>query len=240
MIKMKNLVISTGAGISAESGISTFRDSGGLWEQHNVMDVASDEGFARNPALVHQFYNDRRRQLLEAKPNAAHYGLVELEKHFNVNVVTQNVDDLHERAGSKNVLHLHGELMKVRSMTHPERVYTLPCSELSDKGLDTSPDTVDAFGDHVRPHIVFFGEAVPNFDPACRLAAKADIFVVIGTTLAVYPAAALLQYAPPSAEIYYIDPNPAAVPSHVHVIAKKATEGVADLISILTNKRHTL
>lgn len=222
--------------MSAESGITTFRDAGGLWENHNVMDVASDEGFARNPALIHQFYNERRKQLLEVKPNAAHYGLVELEKHFNVNVITQNVDDLHERAGSANVLHLHGELMKVRSMRYEDRIYTLPSDELSDRGIETSVDTIDAYGDHVRPHIVFFGESVPNFEPACRLASQADIFVVIGTTLVVYPAAALLQYAPAGAEVYYIDPNPAAVPSHVHVIAKKATEGVAELIQILTQK----
>lgn len=222
--------------MSAESGITTFRDAGGLWENHNVMDVASDEGFARNPALIHQFYNERRKQLLEVKPNAAHYGLVELEKYFNVNVITQNVDDLHERAGSANVLHLHGELMKVRSMRYEDRIYTLPSDELSDRGIETSVDTIDAYGDHVRPHIVFFGESVPNFEPACRLASQADIFVVIGTTLVVYPAAALLQYAPAGAEVYYIDPNPAAVPSHVHVIAKKATEGVAELIQILTQK----
>lgn len=222
--------------MSAESGITTFRDAGGLWENHNVMDVASDEGFARNPALIHQFYNERRKQLLEVKPNAAHYGLVELEKYFNVNVITQNVDDLHERAGSANVLHLHGELMKVRSMRYEDRTYTLPSDELSDRGIETSVDTIDAYGDHVRPHIVFFGESVPNFEPACRLASQADIFVVIGTTLVVYPAAALLQYAPAGAEVYYIDPNPAAVPSHVHVIAKKATEGVAELIQILTQK----
>ncbi len=222
--------------MSAESGFATFRDSGGLWENYDVMEVASDEGFARNPALVHQFYNERRAQLIDAKPNAGHYGLVELEKHFHVDVITQNVDNLHERAGSSNVLHLHGELMKVRSMRHDDRIYTLPCDQLSDKGISTSVDTVDAYGDHVRPHIVFFGESVPNFEPACQLASQADIFVVIGTTLVVYPAAALLQYAPAGAEIYYIDPKPAAVPSHVHVISKKATEGVAELIQILTNK----
>ena len=231
---MKNLVISTGAGISAESGITTFRDAGGLWENYNVMDVASDEGFARNPALIHQFYNERRRQLLEVEPNDAHRGLVELEKHFNVNVITQNVDNLHERAGSTNVLHLHGELMKVRSMRREDRIYTLPCDELSDKGIETSVDTVDSYGDHVRPHIVFFGEAVPNIEPACELAQKADIFVVIGTTLSVYPAAALLQYAPYGAEIYYIDLHPASVPSHVKVIEAPATQGVAQLIDILT------
>lgn len=165
---MKNLVISTGAGMSAESGITTFRDAGGLWENYKVMDVASDEGFARNPALIHKFYNERRLQLIDAQPNAAHRGLVELEKYFNVNVITQNVDDLHERAGSKNVLHLHGELMKVRSMTHPERIYTLPCDQLSDKGLETSVDTVDAYGDHVRPHIVFSARLCPTLS---RLAA---------------------------------------------------------------------
>lgn len=231
---MKNLVISTGAGISAESGISTFRDAGGLWENYDVMEVASHEGFSRNPELIHRFYNQRRIELTKAEPNAAHLGLVELEKYFNVNVITQNVDNLHERAGSSNVLHLHGELMKVRSLRHEERVYELPCNLLSDKGLETSTHTVDAYGDGVRPHIVFFGEDVPNFEPACRLAAQAHVFVVIGTTLSVYPAAALLRYAPASAQVYYIDPNPASVPSHVHVIAKKATEGVKELIQMLT------
>ena len=233
---MKNLVVSTGAGISAESGITTFRDAGGLWENYPVMDVASHDGFLRDPALIHKFYNGLRAKLVSAQPNAAHRGLVELEKNFNVNVITQNVDDLHERAGSSNVLHLHGELMKVRSLRHEERVYKLPCNELSDKGLETSVDTRDPYGDAVRPHIVFFQEAVPNFDRACMLAQKADVFVVIGTSLVVYPAASLLHYAPRSAEVYYIDPNPSAVPSHVHVIAKKATEGVRELIEILNNR----
>lgn len=234
---MKTLVVSSGAGISAESGITTFRDAGGLWENYPVMDVASHTGFLRNPALIHKFYNERRAQLVEVKPNAAHTGLVELEKYFNVNVITQNVDDLHERAGSKSVLHLHGELMKVRSLTHEERVYTLPCDKLSDKGLTTSVDTRDPYGDHVRPHIVFFEEAVPNFDRACMLAQKADIFVVIGTSLVVYPAASLLHYAPRSAEIYYIDPKPSSVPDYVHVIPKTATEGVKELIDILTSNQ---
>ncbi len=231
---MKNLVVSSGAGISAESGIKTFRDADGLWENYPVMDVASHTGFLRNPALIHKFYNERRAQLIEAQPNAAHRGLVELEKHFNVNVITQNVDDLHERAGSSNVLHLHGELMKVRSLTHEERVYTLPCDKLTDKGLTTSVDTRDPYGDQVRPHIVFFEEAVPNFDRACVLAQKADIFVVIGTSLVVYPAASLLHYAPRNAQVFYIDPRPSSVPDFVHVIAKPATEGVKDLINILT------
>ena len=231
---MKNLVVSSGAGISAESGITTFRDAGGLWENYPVMDVASHTGFLRNPALIHKFYNERRAQLAEVQPNAAHTGLVELEKYFNVNVITQNVDDLHERAGSLSVLHLHGELMKVRSLTHEERVYTLPCDKLTDKGLETSVDTRDPYGDAVRPHIVFFEEAVPNFERACMLAQKADIFVVIGTSLVVYPAASLLHYAPRTAEVYYIDPKPSNVPDYVHVIPKTATEGVKELIEILT------
>ena len=230
---MKKLVISSGAGISAESGIKTFRDADGLWENYPVMDVASHEGFLRNPALIHQFYNERRLQLQGAQPNAAHLGLVELEKDFDVRVITQNVDDLHERAGSANVLHLHGELMKVRSLRHENRVYTLPCDELTDKGLETSVDTRDPYGDEVRPHIVFFGEAVPNMDAAAQLAHDADIFVVIGTSLVVYPAAALIQYVKRGTPIYYIDPKSAAVPDWVHVIQKPATQGVAELIEIL-------
>ena len=229
----KKLVISSGAGISAESGIKTFRDADGLWENYPVMDVASHEGYLRNPALIHKFYNERRAQLVNAQPNAAHTGLVELEKDFDVRVITQNVDNLHERAGSTSVLHLHGELMKVRSVRHEERVYTLPCDDLSDKGLETNVDTLDPYGDHVRPHIVFFGEAVPNMEAAAQLAHDADIFVVIGTSLVVYPAAALIQYVKRNVPIYYIDPRPAAVPDWVHVIQKPATQGVADLIEIL-------
>lgn len=225
----KKLVISTGAGISAESGISTFRDAGGLWEKYPVMDVCSADGFERNPALVHKFYNDRRKQLLEAKPNAAHYGLVDLEEKYDVYVITQNVDDLHERAGSKNVLHLHGELMKVRSIPHPERIY-----QLKPEAYETSPETRDKYGDPVRPHIVFFQEAVPNFEPATELVAQADIFVVIGTSLNVYPAAALINYVRPGVPIYYIDPNPARVPAGVTVIPKPATQGVADLARLLS------
>ncbi len=224
----KKLVISTGAGMSAESGIATFRDSGGLWDQYPVMDVASADGFARNPSLVHQFYNKRRRELVNASPNSAHKALVELEKWYDVWVITQNVDDLHERAGSKNVLHLHGELMKVRSLRHPERVYTL-----GPDNLDTTPQTTDPYGDPVRPHIVFFQEAVPNIEPAIELAAEADIFVVIGTSLNVYPAAGLLNYVRPGVPVYYIDPKPAPVPAGVKVIAEPATKGVADLVEML-------
>ncbi|MCQ2289154.1 MAG: NAD-dependent deacylase [Muribaculaceae bacterium] len=227
------IVVSSGAGISAESGITTFRDAGGLWENYPVMDVASDEGFARDPALVHRFYNERRAQLVTVKPNAAHKLLAELEKNHDVQIITQNVDDLHERAGSTKVLHLHGELMKVRTMHQPYKFYQLPSDQLTDEGMCTSPDTCNLNGEHVRPHIVFFGEDVPNFAPACQLVQDADVFVVIGTTLSVYPAAALLQYAPETAKVFYIDPKPAKVPSWVTVIAKPATEGVADLVEIL-------
>lgn len=223
----KKLVISSGAGMSAESGISTFRDAGGLWEQYPVMEVASADGFRRNPKLVHEFYNARRHDLLKAKPNAGHLGLVDLEKDYDVYVITQNVDDLHERAGSKHVLHLHGELMKVRSMEHPERVY-----QLHPEALDTTPDTI-IDGDHVRPHIVFFQEAVPNMEPAVDLAREADVFVVIGTSLNVYPAASLLHYVRPGVPVYYIDPNPAPVPAGVHVLKMGASEGVAKLARIL-------
>ncbi|MGM9821444.1 MAG: SIR2 family NAD-dependent protein deacylase [Muribaculaceae bacterium] len=223
----KKLVISTGAGMSAESGISTFRDSGGLWEQYNVMDVASADGFRRNPKLIHDFYNARRRELVNAKPNAGHLGLVKLEEYYDVYIITQNVDNLHERAGSKNVLHLHGELMKVRAMDNDSLVY-----ELKPGALETTPETL-IDGHHVRPQIVFFQEAVPNIEPAIELAQQADVFVVIGTSLNVYPAASLLHYVRRGVPVYYIDPHPAAVPANVHVIAEPATRGVEDLTKIL-------
>lgn len=226
--RRKRLVISTGAGISAESGISTFRDADGLWENYPVMDVASADGFARNPGLIHRFYNERRKQLFEVEPNAAHRGLVELEQWYDTYVITQNVDDLHERAGSLNILHLHGELMKVRSIPHPERIYTLDRDN-----AETSPGSRDPYGDPVRPHIVFFQEAVPNIEPAIRLTESADIFVVIGTSLQVYPAAALLNYVRAGVPVYYIDPRPSAVPSWVNVIALPATQGVRKLIELL-------
>lgn len=216
----KTLVISTGAGISAESGVSTFRDSGGLWENYPVMEVCSADGFRRNPALVHQFYNERRKGLLNVVPNAAHLGLVKLEEYFNVYVITQNVDDLHERAGSKNIVHLHGELMKARALDDETKVF-----ELKPEACETTPDTV-IDGHHVRPHIVFFQEAVPNMEKAVELVQKADIFVVIGTSLNVYPAAGLLNYVRDNAEVYYIDLHPARVPEWVHVIEAPATKGV--------------
>lgn len=224
---MKRLVISTGAGMSAESGISTFRDAGGLWENYPVIEVCSADGFMRNPALVHKFYSDRRRQLIDCKPNAGHMALVDLEKRFEVMIITQNVDDLHERAGSSNVLHLHGELMKVRALDDDSKVYTLTPEECV-----TTPDTV-IDGHHVRPHIVFFQEAVPNFEPATEIVRSADIFVIIGTSLVVYPAAALLHYVRQGVPVYYIDPNPAEVPPGVTVIRATASEGIRRLAELI-------
>ena len=224
------LVVSTGAGISAESGISTFRDAGGLWENYPVMEVASADGFRRNPELVHRFYNERRHQLLKALPNAAHKALVDLEKDYDVYIITQNVDDLHERAGSSKVLHLHGELMKIRSVSDPDYIESLDIDH-----LDTTPETRGRNGHLMRPHIVFFQEAVPNIEPAIELASEADIFVVIGTSLVVYPAASLLQFVRPGVPIYYIDPRPAPVSgvSNLHVIAEPATKGVVTLARML-------
>lgn len=228
MSNKPKLVISTGAGMSAESGLSTFRDSGGLWDNYNVMDVASADGFARNPELVHKFYNIRRRELMNVEPNAGHKALVELEQWYDTYVITQNVDNLHERAGSSKVVHLHGELMKIRSLTHPGRVY-----ELGPDNLETTVDTLDRYGDHVRPHIVFFQEAVPMFETAVELAEQADVFVVIGTSLVVYPAAALLNYVRRGIPVYYIDPNPAPVPDGVTVLRMGASEGVRKLVEML-------
>lgn len=228
MSNKPKLVISTGAGMSAESGLSTFRDSGGLWDNYNVMDVASADGFARNPELVHKFYNIRRRELMNVEPNAGHKALVELEQWYDTYVITQNVDNLHERAGSSKVVHLHGELMKIRSLTHPGRVY-----ELGPDNLETTVDTLDPYGDHVRPHIVFFQEAVPMFETAVELAEQADVFVVIGTSLVVYPAAALLNYVRRGIPVYYIDPNPAPVPDGVTVLRMGASEGVRKLVGML-------
>lgn len=228
MMQKQRLVILTGAGVSAESGISTFRDSGGLWDKYPVMEVASADGFKRNPALVHEFYNTRRRELLSVEPNAAHLALAELEQWYDVDVITQNVDNLHERAGSTRVLHLHGELMKVRSMTHPERIY-----ELTADNLETGLETRDSYGDAVRPHIVFFQEAVPNIEPAIDIVSQADIVVVIGTSMAVYPAAGLINYTRRDATIYYIDPKPASVPSNITVMATTATQGMKQLLQKL-------
>lgn len=224
------LVVSTGAGISAESGITTFRDAGGLWENYPVMQVASADGFARDPELVHHFYNERRKQLIKALPNDAHKALAALEKDFDVYVITQNVDDLHERAGSSKVLHLHGELMKIRSVINPDYIESLDLEH-----LETTPATRGKNGDPMRPHIVFFQEPVPNIEKAVEIVRHADVFVVIGTSLVVYPAAGLIQFVRPGVPIYYIDPNPASTAGipNVTVIKEKATVGMRDLEKIL-------
>ncbi len=220
--------------MSAESGISTFRDAGGLWENYPVMEVASADGFRRNPELVHEFYNARRRDLITKQPNAAHKALADLERDYDVYVITQNVDDLHERAGSSKVLHLHGELMKMRSVSDPDYIEPLDMEHLS-----TTPATRGRRGDLMRPHIVFFQEPVPNIGLAIEWAEEADIFVVIGTSLAVYPAASLLQYVRPGVPIYYIDPNPAPAAErmgNVTVIKATATEGMRKLVDILEKR----
>lgn len=229
------LVISSGAGISAESGISTFRDAGGLWENYPVMEVCSADGFQRNPALVHEFYNARRKDLIDKKPNEAHKILAELEKDYDVYVITQNVDDLHERAGSSKILHLHGELMKMRSVINPDYVECLDMAH-----LETSPATRGKNNHPMRPHIVFFQEAVPNMELAAEWVNDADIFVVIGTSLNVYPAAGLLHYVRPGIPIYYIDPNPADITitsPEVHIIKAKATEGMRILRDLLEKQK---
>ena len=196
---MKELVVLSGAGMSAESGLKTFRDMGGLWEQYDVTEVASPEAWEKDPALVLRFYNQRRRQLLEASPNVGHKALCELEKHFNVHIVTQNVDDLHERAGSRHVLHLHGELRKARSTADPSLVYDIEGAELNVGDLCEK-------GSQLRPHVVWFGEPVPAMEEAVEIVGRADIFVIIGTSLNVYPAAGLVQYTRPECEIFVIDP----------------------------------
>lgn len=229
---MKKIVFSTGAGVSVESGLSTFRDAGGLWEGHDVMAVASHDGYVANPGLVHGFYNERRRELAGKAPNEAHRLIAALENEgYEVYVITQNVDNLHEQAGSTRVTHLHGELMKVRAVDNESLVWELK----PESGLETTPETVIE-GHRVRPHIVFFQEAVPMFEPATELASQADVFVIIGTSLVVYPAAALLRYVRPGVPVYYIDPHPAAVPDNVTVIRATATEGMRQLYKILTDK----
>ncbi|MFL9843340.1 SIR2 family NAD-dependent protein deacylase [Flavobacterium rhizosphaerae] len=220
-MKQKIAVLS-GAGVSAESGVATFRDAGGLWEGHDVMDVASPEGFRANPALVLDFYNKRRQQLFEVEPNAAHKIIAALENHFEVIVITQNVDDLHERAGSTNVIHLHGELMKAR------------CTQSETAIIDWKEDIVlgtlhPQTGKQLRPHIVWFGEAVPAIMQAIPHVEAADYIIVIGTSMQVYPAAGLVDYAKPGAKMFYIDPKPATLPylgNKVEVIAMTASQGM--------------
>lgn len=226
---MKNLVLFTGAGISAESGIKTFRDSGGLWEEYRIEEVATPQAWARNAKLVQDFYNQRRKQLLEAKPNAGHLAIAELQKHFDVQVITQNVDDLHERAGSEKVLHLHGELMKVRSSAYAELIYPV-------NGWEVKMGEVCERGSQLRPHIVWFGELVYEMENAIRLVSEADIFIVAGTSLNVYPAANLLDYAPAGIQKFYVDPNPELVCnfSDIRVIKEKAGTGLPQLAKKLT------
>jgi NAD-dependent deacetylase len=220
-MKKKKLVVLTGAGISAESGIKTFRDADGLWEGHNVMDVASPEGWHRNKELVLDFYNQRRRQLHEVKPNLGHYTLANLESEFDAHIITQNVDNLHEQAGSSKVLHLHGELLKVRSTV--DETYILEWKS------DLNLGDVDENGNQLRPHIVWFGEAVPALDEAIEITQTADYLVIIGTSMQVYPAAGLLHYTNKNVPIFYIDPKPATIydlQNPLEIIPLNATEGV--------------
>ena len=217
----KKLVVLTGAGISAESGIKTFRDADGLWEGHNVMDVATPEGWNKNPELVLDFYNQRRKQLHEVQPNLGHKILAELENDFEVHIITQNVDNLHEKAGSSNVLHLHGELLKVRSL-HPPYI-------IMDWETDLYLGNIDSNGNQLRPHIVWFGEEVPALEEAVTIVEKADILIIIGTSMQVYPAAGLMNFAKSTIPVYYIDPKPAIIrdlPNDIKTIATTGSEGM--------------
>ena len=223
----EKIVVLTGAGISAESGIKTFRDAGGLWEGHDVMEVASPQGWRKNQELVLDFYNQRRRQLKEVKPNEAHHALVELEDRFDVSVITQNVDDLHSRAGSSKVIHLHGELRKVRSTQFEHLIY--------DWEDDLTLNDRCERGYQLRPHIVWFGEAVPAMEVAVEEVYRADHILIVGTSMQVYPAAGLVGYAPPNASIYYVDPNPSInyelqQRAGLEVLAEPATVGVRQLV----------
>lgn len=230
---MKKLVILTGAGMSAESGISTFRDAGGLWDQYPVEQVATPEGYAANPKLVTKFYNERRKQLLDVKPNRGHELVAEMEKYFEVTVITQNVDNLHERAGSSHVIHLHGELTKVTSSREPDNPAYI--KELKPEEYEVHIGDLAADGSQLRPFIVWFGESVPMIETAIDYAEQADIFLIIGTSLNVYPAAGLLNYVPAHVPVYLIDPKQVAISSgrRVHVIQKGASAGMEELKKIL-------
>ncbi|MFV0328367.1 MAG: SIR2 family NAD-dependent protein deacylase [Dysgonomonas sp.] len=226
---MKHIVVLTGAGMSAESGIATFRDSGGLWEQYAIEDVATPEGFRRDPELVLNFYNERRKAAFDAKPNLGHIGLAEMEADYKISIITQNVDDLHERAGSTNVIHLHGELSKVRSTIDQSLIYTLTV----DNSEIHMGDKCEK-GSQLRPHIVWFGEAVPMIEKAMKVVQTADYLVVIGTSLNVYPAAGLLNYIEPGIPIFLIDPNEVKTTQKgIHFIHKGASDGVAELRELL-------
>ncbi|OUS02757.1 NAD-dependent protein deacylase [Flavobacteriales bacterium 33_180_T64] len=216
---MKHLVVLTGAGMSAESGIKTFRDADGLWEGHDVMEVATPQGFAKNPELVLEFYNQRRQQLHDVKPNSAHIDLANLEAHYKITIITQNVDDLHERAGSSNVIHLHGELLKVRSTKNYSDIKTWT-NNLNLGDLCNS-------GHQLRPHIVWFGEDVPMIEKAINICKSADILLIIGTSMQVYPAAGLMDYVSHNTPIFFIDPKPAIEnKSNLTVITESATKGL--------------
>lgn len=230
MVNKKKLVVLTGAGISAESGVRTFRDMNGLWEDHDIMDVASYQGWLKDKNLVLGFYNKRRSQLATVKPNYGHIGLVELEEFFDVTIITQNVDDLHERAGSKSIIHLHGELIKARSTQDESLVYDIGYNDIKNGDLCE-------LGSQLRPHIVWFGEMVPEIERAADLVAKADVFVVIGTSMQVYPAAGLIADARKDIPIYFIDPNAKEMrqPYRVKLIAENASSGVKKLKDLLIN-----
>ncbi|MGB1031876.1 MAG: SIR2 family NAD-dependent protein deacylase [Flavobacteriales bacterium] len=232
MSKKLKIVVLSGAGISAESGIATFRGAGGLWEGHSISEVATPDGWQRNPGLVLEFYNQRRKNVLEAVPNEAHLVLAQMESDFDVQVITQNIDDLHERAGSSNILHLHGEIRKARSTHNPDHI------EWIDDHLLNVGD-VCPYGSQLRPHIVWFGEDVPLIQDAADLCAQADVLVIVGTSLNVYPAAGLRHSVPLDTPTYLIDPNADELdlPKEVFAIAKVATEGMKELYSILSEKR---
>jgi NAD-dependent deacetylase len=221
---MKKLVVLSGSGISAESGLKTFRDSGGLWEGYDVMEVATPQGWSRNPDMVMEFYNQRRKQALEAQPNNAHKIIADLEDYFDVTVITQNVDNLHEKAGSSKVLHLHGELFKSRSTRYPDLVYDI-------EGWELKMGDCCEKGAQLRPHIVWFGEPVPMMEIAAEVSMSADIFIVVGTSLQVYPAAGLVDFVPDHTPIFVVDPNLPYVKSRkdLYLIGKKAVEGMAEV-----------
>ena len=234
---MKKLVVLTGAGMSAESGISVFRGGGGLWDKYPVEQVATPEGYAANPALVTKFYNERRKQLLEVEPNRGHQLLADMEKYFQVTVITQNVDNLHERAGSSDVIHLHGELTKVTSTWQPNNPKFI--RELSSEEYEVKIGDLAADGSQLRPFIVWFGESVPMIEKAIGYCENADIFLIIGTSLNVYPAAGLLNYVPAHVPVYLIDPNdvPIASGRKVYVIQKGASDGMEELMHLLTDEQ---
>jgi len=227
-MKKKKIVVFSGAGISAESGLKTFRDSGGLWEEFKVEEVATPEAWEANPVMVTEFYNKRRKQVLEAKPNAAHKAIAELEKKFDVQVITQNIDDLHERAGSKRVLHLHGEITKSRSSVDPTLIYPI-------KGWQIKLGDACELGSQLRPHVVWFGEMVPEMENACKIAATAEIFIIIGTSLNVYPAASLIDFVPSKSQKYLIDPQAVSKDYIQNIVIKRerAGTGVPELVKNL-------